>query len=498
MSLAKLAEWFIPEQVRQDNDALIRARTVVSMALIAGIIAPLFALEYFKLNHPAMGYGITSGGAGLLTGALLMRLTGSVRFTGEFVTACMYAMVCWMVYVNGGILSTSACWFASIPFAAIFIGGRTSGLVWTALTFLAIGAILTLSGDAGWLPPTPIPHSELPVLQAKSLIGLSLVVMTLALAFDRAKNRGFAKLDAARSEAEQASQAMQQMMEQVTHSLRKASSASREIAGSTTQMADTMSGQHRRAEAMVAATQQMAVRTHQNAEQSHAATDMARQAGEAASAGGEAMDAAVAQLSQARNVIGDAAERLEELGERSTEVNNIVQLIRDIADQTNLLALNAAIEAARAGEQGRGFAVVADEVRKLAERTQSATLDIESKIQLIVDGTNQALLAMRDGNAQMRAGREHTVAAQEHLTGIIAGTHELAKLLNEVSQAEATQNQGFARFANDINLVGEATRALSGETDTIADATRRLDALMAGLGESAHRLRQQQYEAQPA
>ena len=201
------------------------------------------------------------------------------------------------------------------------------------------------------------------------------------------------------------------------------------------------------------------------------------------------MDAAVQQLNQAGTVIARAAERMEDLGQRSTEVGGIVQLIRDIADQTNLLALNAAIEAARAGELGRGFAVVADEVRKLAERTQGATLDIEQKIQLIVNGTNQAIEAIREGNAQMRSGRENTVDAQQRLTGIIGDTHALVGLLRQVSQAGQSQNDGFAQFAGDISAVGDATRSLSGETDTIAHATVRLDQLMAELGDSVRQFR---------
>jgi methyl-accepting chemotaxis protein len=275
------------------------------------------------------------------------------------------------------------------------------------------------------------------------------------------------------------------MMEQVARSIRAASSASRDIADSTGLMAQTMAEQRSRAEDMMVVAQQMAVVTSQNAAQSDSATRLAQTAGEAASSGGQVMDQAVLQLGRAGEVISHAASKLEDLGQRSTEVNGIVQLIRDIADQTNLLALNAAIEAARAGEMGRGFAVVADEVRKLAERTQNATLDIETKIKLIVDGTNQAIIAMRDGNSQMQAGRSNAQEAQQNLQGIIQETRQLASLLEEVSRAESSQNQGFAQFAGDITAVGESTRSLSTETRSIADAIKRLDQLLDDLGRTS-------------
>ncbi len=484
MAATTIAEWFIPESVRQSPEAAIKARTVVGVGLLAGVIAPIFAIEYFGLNHPAMGYGILLGGLGLLLGPVLLKLTGAVRFSAEFIILSMFAMVSWMVYVNGGIMSTSVVWYASIPFTAIFVAGRPSGIAWTLLTFIALGLFFAVNGDAGILPAVPIARSEIPKLEAKSVAGLTLVVLTLALSFDKAKTKSFQKLESARRQAEEASHAMEAMLEQVTRSIRAASSASREIADATQLMAKTMADQRERADDMVAIAQQMAVVTSQNAQQSHQANSMAQTSGVAANDGGAAMDHAVRQLHQASEVISQAAGRLEDLGQRSSEVSGIVQLIRDIADQTNLLALNAAIEAARAGELGRGFAVVADEVRKLAERTQHATQDIESKIKLIVDGTNQAIDAMRDGNGQLKSGRDNTVEAQQRLKGIIAASQALSGVLAQVSDAEENQNKGFAQFAGDITAVGESSRTLSTETRTIAEAVNRLDQQMKELGEA--------------
>ncbi|UTH74547.1 methyl-accepting chemotaxis protein [Chromobacterium sp. IIBBL 290-4] len=486
MSIQAITEWFIPDTVRQAPEQAIRARTVVGVGLLAGLMAPLFAVEYLMLGHYPMAEGIALGGLGLLCGPFLLRLSGAVRLTAEFITSCMYAMVCWMVFVNGGILSTSLMWFAAIPFTAVFIGTRRSGMFWLAMSLAAVGAVMWLSGIAA-IPPTPLPREELPKLQAKSLAGLSLVVLVLALAFDKAKAKSFEKLETARQDAERASQALAQMMEQISLSIRDASGASRQIAASTGSMAKTMAEQQERSEDMVVVAQQMAVVTSQNAEQSTTATQLAQTAGGAAQEGGKAMDQAVGQLGRAGEVIGHAAGKLEELGQRSAEVSGIVQLIRDIADQTNLLALNAAIEAARAGEMGRGFAVVADEVRKLAERTQNATQDIETKIKLIVDGTNLAIVAMRDGNQQMQAGRDHAQNAQSKLSGIIRETSQLAGLLDQVSQAESNQNQGFAQFAGDIVAVGESTRSLSGETRNIAEAIRQLDEQMDKLHQAVSR-----------
>jgi len=486
MQFLSLLEWFIPASARACPNRLIRARTVINVALLAGVVAPIFAISYFRLGHHAMGQGILLGSLGLLLGPLLLRAGGNVRLVAEFVNLCLFGLVTWMVYVNGGILSTSVMWYVAVPIVAIFVGGSYSGYFWSVPTFAAILVFLGVDGQHS-LPQSPLPSELHPQLQAKALAGLTLMVMVMAVAFERAKTKGFAKLDKLRHEAEDAARRTTEMLGQVTHSIAGAISASGGIANSSSRIAMTMQEQQERAEAMHRLVEQMIRRAHDYAAQASIAAGTAGHAQATASQGGAIMDNAVLRMNEAGRAIGHAALRLEELGERSQEVKTIARMIREIADQTNLLALNAAIEAARAGELGRGFAVVADEVRKLAERTQAATLEIEQRIRLIVDGTGEAIAAMREGKERMQGGHDHAEEAQQQLQQIIAETVSLAATMDALSASGEAQSSTFSNFAGDIRVMGEATRTLSSETERIASATRSLDHLMGELGTAVAR-----------
>src|SRR5690606_9959702 len=140
------------------------------------------------------------------------------------------------------------------------------------------------------------------------------------------------------------------------------------------------------------------------------------------------------------------ASSMEELGQHSARIGEIVQVIAEIADQTNLLALNAAIEAARAGEHGKGFAVVADEVRKLAERSGAATKDISELIDAIRQGIDVSLEAMQAGTREVQKGTELAAEAGSSLTRILDGIRTVNQQVGEISRSA----EGIAQTAREV------------------------------------------------
>ena len=484
MTLSQLTERFIPDSLRQDQDRLIHARTVVTVALLAGVIAPVFAISYFKNHHPAMGWGILLGSAGLLLGPVILRMTAQERLAAESVISCMYAMVVWMLYVNGGVMSSSAPWIASIPFAAIFIAGRGSGYFWSVVSLGTIAAFLFIHQTGTPLPESPIPESMIPTQQAKSLIGMSLIVIVLALAFDKAKSQGFAQLETARKASEQSEQRIAEILAQVTSSVHQAENVSRDVTSSAQRIAQTMQQQNQAVGSMVDEADKIVTDVCQQASDAEIAATTAKKTGTEATEGGTVMNDAVSKLNRATAVIMTAAERLETLEQSSNEVNSIVVMIHDIAEQTNLLALNAAIEAARAGEQGRGFAVVADEVRGLAERTRNATQDISGKIRLIVDGTEAAVAAMREGSEEVQLGQSHAQAAQEQIQAIIQDTCQLGQQMEQLASTGQQQQTTFTHYAEEIRTIGQQVLQLADETQQIQSNIEQLDQIMGELSQS--------------
>ncbi|PWB39872.1 MAG: chemotaxis protein [Rhodocyclales bacterium] len=187
--------------------------------------------------------------------------------------------------------------------------------------------------------------------------------------------------------------------------------------------------------------------------------------------------------------VGRSAERVESLDKRSEEISRITGVIREIADQTNLLALNAAIEAARAGEQGRGFAVVADEVRKLAERTGNATKEISAMIDSIRSETAEAVSGMRAGAGQVAQGVGLVDRVADALNEINGEMERTARMVTDISLASSEQQNAMTQLAQNVEQVAIMTEQNVSVVGQTKGAVERLDAVTGRMRKAVQQYR---------
>jgi methyl-accepting chemotaxis protein len=176
-------------------------------------------------------------------------------------------------------------------------------------------------------------------------------------------------------------------------------------------------------------------------------------------------------------VVQRSAATVEELGVSSNQIGEIIQVIDEIADQTNLLALNAAIEAARAGEQGRGFAVVADEVRKLAERTTKATKEIAAMITKIQRDTQGAVHVIRQGTSEVQKGKELVGKTGIAIESAMKSAMKSAETYGQIASTNKTQSTEMAELSEHMNIITSTVRETANGVEQIAEAARSLNAL---------------------
>lgn len=191
------------------------------------------------------------------------------------------------------------------------------------------------------------------------------------------------------------------------------------------------------------------------------AADGAERASQAAKKGAAVVDNTVVVMSQINARVQESALTVESLGQRSDQIGAIIGTIEDIADQTNLLALNAAIEAARAGEQGRGFAVVADEVRALAERTTRATKEISEMIKAIQKETKGAVTAMEQGVREVEAGTAEAARSGEALRDILVQVNDVTMQVNQIATAAEEQTATTSEISCNMQQITDVVRQTS-------------------------------------
>jgi methyl-accepting chemotaxis protein len=204
------------------------------------------------------------------------------------------------------------------------------------------------------------------------------------------------------------------------------------------------------------------------------AAEGSHQASCKASDGAKVVDATVQVMSRIATRVIETAKSVEGLGSRSDQIGEIVGTIQDIADQTNLLALNAAIEAARAGEQGRGFAVVADEVRALAERTTKATREISEMIKAIQSETKSAVAAMKEWVHEVENGTVEAAKSGQALEEILEQINAVTMQVNQVATAAEEQTATTSEISNNIHQITQVVHETAKGAQESAAAANQL------------------------
>ncbi len=257
--------------------------------------------------------------------------------------------------------------------------------------------------------------------------------------------------------------------------------ASTDISSSTEQMAAGAQEQSRQTNEVAGAIGEMKKTLVDTNKNIRLVADGARDAKENANAGGTVVGDTVKGMRNISEVVNSSADKVKVLGSSSEKIGEIINVIDEIADQTNLLALNAAIEAARAGEQGRGFAVVADEVRKLAERTSKATKEISTMVKQIQLDTMDAVASMDRGTEEVAKGITLAEKAGEMLRGIVGNAEAVAEMVSQIAAASEQQASTSEEISRNVEGISSVTNENANAVQQIARTAEDLNKMTENL-----------------
>ncbi len=501
MKIISFFDWFIPEELKDDIRHYAKVKITVGVGILVGIVVILQSIRSFfiTVNIP-LGLIIVLFGLFTMSGPFLLKYTGLRRVSSNLTIGSLFVLVSMVVVMRGGVTNSIASYYSSVCFCALMMSGLRSGLIWGSLSIISIVLIYYLKLNGVTFPEHKLSSGELEQYSMITYAVLLVFAMILGSIFETISSNNLNKFTESKEQSDQANNQLREALtdvssvmdeiassnlshrinyqlqgdlehmkisvnnaiELLTHTISNVANSSQLINSSAGELQNS-------AQALANGTSTQAASLEQISSSMKEIEGLTQKNNENAAQSSRLTDSTLQVVEEGNQQMKDMVEAIGRINDTGKNVAKVIKVIDEIAFQTNLLSLNAAVEAARAGKYGKGFSVVAEEVRSLAGRSAEAAKDTTDLIETSIK--------------EMEKGVEKADSTAEILNKITESIDKVSNLAKEITMDSNEQKKGIEEMSRALVQVNDIVQQNSSISEETASASEELSNQSSSLQE---------------